>query len=118
MQRRATKTTRGANADEKRFMAWVKDLRCCVCGAPGPSIVDHMYGATFKHNKVLVGHWSLLPYCQECDTVKTIHGRKAHDEYAGFTQAELWDIQITSYTLDQQRPVPFEVIQAIVDWGR
>ena len=118
MQRKRSPTTRHPNAAESRFMLWIKEQDCCSCHKPGPSICDHMYGSTFKHNKVLVGHWALLPYCQECDTVKTIHGRKAHNDKFGFTQAELWDMMITEYTLDEQLPVPFEVIQAIADWGR
>ena len=118
MQRKATKTTRGANADEKRFMAWVKDQPCCVCRRDGPSIVDHMYGATFKHNKVLVGHWALLPYCQEHDQIKTIHGRKAHDEQFGKTQAKLWDNIALKYSLRVCDDMPLIVCLSIEDWGR
>ena len=38
---------------------------------PGPSIVDHVFGATYKHLKTLIGMWCLLPLCPECDEVHT-----------------------------------------------
>lgn len=116
MQRKATKTTRGANADEKRFMSFVKESDCIGCGLEGPSIVDHIYGATFKHKKVLVGMWALLPYCELCDSIKTIDGRAAHDSAFSFTQAELFE----KFLEDVPTPLrpPPEVIASIKDWGR
>ncbi len=116
MQRKATKTTRGTNASEKRFMAWVKDQPCCICGAPGPSIADHLYGSTFKHNKILVGHWALLPYCQEHDQVKTIHGRAEHNKQFG-PQSELFSSMIYSACPTDLAP-PTDVRDSIEDWGR
>ena len=114
MHRKATKTTRGPNALESKLMAWVKIQPCCICSHPGPSIVDHMYGATFKHNKVLVGHCALLPYCYHCDQVKTIHGRAAHDRQFGLKQADIWSEFIDGSPIQP----PEEVRLAIVDWGR
>ena len=114
MQRKATKTTRGPNAKEKAFMAWVKQQPCCICGTPGPSIADHMYGATQRHNKVLIGMWALLPYCQTCDAVKTGGSHRAHLASYGRTQAELWAVHV------QLSPIqpPADVIAAIQHWGR
>ena len=116
MQRKASGNTRGANADEKRFMAFVKQCDCIACRADGPSIVDHMYGSSFKHNKILVGMWALLPYCPACDEVKTILGRKAHDAMFGETQAEFYREFISD--IPAVLLPPMGVIGAIEDWGK
>lgn len=114
MQRKATKKTRGANSAEKEFQRWLKNLPCVACGRPGPSICDHMYGSTFRHNKILIGHWACLPYCQKCDSVKTIKGRRAHNVTFGITQAGLFKLWHNFYGY----PIPEEVVNAIIDWGR
>lgn len=113
MQRKPTKTTRGPNLKEKQFAAWVKWRNCCCCGAPAPSIVHHAEGATFKHLKILCGHWFLLPLCPSCDEVITKGSRRAFRERFG-TQAELW------LKLLKTSPVspPHEVVEAIRDWTR
>jgi len=80
VQRKATKNTRGPNADEKRFQGWLKDQPCCWCDSEAGVIVDHAKGATFKHNKVLIGHRFCLCPCVECDTQKTIHGKRLGNE--------------------------------------
>lgn len=113
MQRRATRNTRGPNADEKRFAAKVKECDCIVCGNPGPSIVHHAMGATFKHNKVLVGHWFLLPLCQSCDDVITQGSRSAFVSMFG-PQSEYW---LRLVYLTGVEP-PHEVVEAIKDWGQ
>lgn len=116
MQRPATKkSTRAANADEKRFMAWVKEQPCCECGAHGV-VVDHMYGSAFIHNKVLVGHWALLPLCFTCDSVKTQGSHNAYQKAFGRTQAEAWSslIDMTGWFSE----VPGDVYAAIRDWGK
>ena len=113
MQRRATKTTRGPNADEKRFQAWCKEQDCAWCGNPGPSIVDHARGATFKHHKTLIGHFFCIPQCIECDTRKTIYGKRLGNE------SEMWVKIFDAYkSEDMTRTAPFDVSFAIMDWGR
>ena len=114
MQRRATKNTRAANAAEKRFLRWVKEQPCCICDNPGPSIADHCEGSTFRHNKILVGMWYLLPYCYHCDQVKTQGSRRAHFNAFGVTQSTLWLDLVLRYPGE----VPPEVIQAVASWGR
>jgi hypothetical protein len=113
MQRKPTKTTRGPNAEEKRFMAWVKEQHCIVYGTPGPSIAHHCEGATFKHKKVLVGHWFLLPLSQDADDIVTHGSRKRFREAFG-PQSSLW------LKLIKKSPIqpPADVIDAITDWGR
>lgn len=109
MNRKPTKNTRGPNAAEKRFQGWIKQCDCTWCSNPGPSIVDHVKGATYKHNKVLIGHWFVLPNCQICDHQKTIEGKKLGD----YTKA--WIFEMNAYP--KKHEVPEEVIQAITDWG-
>lgn len=118
MRRKATKNTRGPSADERAYMAWCKQQPCCICGAPGPSIVDHMYGSTFRHNKVLIGMWALLPYCQVCDSVKTQGSHRAHLKTFGISQADIWATAHKRFEMETNRMVPFHVVSAIADWGR
>ena len=112
MMRKSTATTRGPNAAEKRFQGWLKEQGCSWCPQEGPCIVDHAKGATFKHNKVLVGHWFCLPVCMECDTEKTICGKLQGN------QAEKWLEIIENYLIESKRCAPLEVESAIQSWGK
>ena len=112
MQRKSTKTTRGPNASEQRFQGWLKERNCVWCGNPGPSIVDHCRGATFKHNKTLIGHTFCVPQCVTCDTQKTIHGKRLGNE------SEACLRMIMEYTLTRPEELDDSVILAIEDWGR
>lgn len=116
MQRKATNNTRGISAAEKRFQSWCKEQPCIICWLPGPSIVDHMYGSTFKHNKILIGMWALLPYCYEHDKTKTLGNHAHHLKEFGFTQAQLWSLLIERYP--NREEIPYDVIEAIKSWGR
>lgn len=109
MQRKPTKNTRGPNAKEKRFQGWIKECVCTWCSTPGPGIVDHVKGSTYKHNKVLIGHWFVLPNCPTCDHKKTIKGKKLGD------YARAWLFEVELYP--NKHEVPLEVIEAIKDWG-
>jgi len=109
MQRKPTKNTRGPNADEKAFQSYIKEHFCIWCGNDGPSIVDHVKGATFKHNKTLIGHWFVLPNCQSCDYKKTVEGKKLGD----YTKA--WEMVVRHYPDPMKIPVAVEA--AIGDWG-
>ena len=112
MQRKATRQSRGPNAAEKRFQGYLKEHECIWCGNPGPSIVDHCRGATFKHNKTLIGHWFCLPACVECDTKKTIHGKRLGNE------AELWLDLYHEYEIIAGGAVPIDVICSIESWHK
>ena len=111
MQRKATKTTRGPDAQEKRFQGYIKSEPCCWCGNESGSIVDHIKGATFKHNKTLIGHWFVLPNCQECDQKKTVGGERLGD------YAQTWLDMVTDYECKYQECPSSEVIEAVKDWG-
>ena len=112
MQRKATKNTRGPNADEKRFQGWLKTHHCAWCGNEGPSIVDHARGATFKHNKTLVGHWFCLSACAICDEEKTIRGKRLGDE------SFAWGRLHQDYFNEMGKSAPIDVERAIGDWGK
>jgi len=112
MQRKPTKNTRGPNADEKRFQGWLKFQDCVWCGSPGPGIVDHARGATFKHNKVLVGHWFCLPVCVACDNEKTMGGiRQGNESQAWISCHELYNLETGDFA-------PDDVVDAIEDWNK
>lgn len=117
MQHRATRQSRSANAEEKRFHAYTKEADCICCGMPGPSIVDHCVGSSFKikHGlvSVLVGHWFCIPLCIECDSVTTKGSKRAFREAFG-SQAELWLKHVDNSPLEP----PGEVRADIEAWGR
>lgn len=113
MQRKPTRQTRGPNADEKRFHAYTKESDCIGCGNPGPSIVHHCEGSCHKHNKVLIGHWFVIPLCLSCDDVITHGSKPAFREQFG-PQSELWLKHADSYSLSP----PEDVVQAIWGWNK
>ena len=111
MQRKPTKNTRGPNADEKRFQSYVKHSDCCWCGSDAGSIVDHVKGSCFKHNKVLIGPWLVLPNCETCDYKKTIEGKKLGDYAAKWAKLHF------EYCESGLGMAPIEVVKAIDSWG-
>ncbi|WP_339898257.1 hypothetical protein [uncultured Gilvimarinus sp.] len=116
MQRRATKTTRGPNAAEKRHLAWIKGREVCAAtGAPGPVIGHHCEGSCFKHNKVLIGHWFVLGLSEFADAAVTRGGRRQFRWQYG-PQSGLWLRQLEDYP--HRDEVPDEVVEAIRSWGR
>jgi hypothetical protein len=115
MQRKATRQTRGPNAAEKRFHAYTKESDCICCGNPGPSIVHHCEGSCMKHNKVLIGHWFVVPLCLTCDDVITQGSRKAFRDRFG-AQSQLWRFHVMD--TDFLDVLPFDVLYAINDWNK
>jgi len=117
MMRKSTAQSRGPNAAEKAHMAWVKHNGdfCSACQWPAILIVHHCEGATFRHNKILIGHWFVLGLCQECDDVVTHGSRRAFREKFG-PQSELWLRQFERYPFKTE--CTLEVQAAIKDWGK
>lgn len=108
MQRKPTRQSRGAHSAEKRFMGFVKQHDCICCGNPAPSICDHALGSSAKKNKVMIGHWFLLPLCQWCDNLKTHGSRRTFMNQFGL-MSDLWLKLIQDY----DGPIPLNVIDAI-----
>lgn len=120
MQRKPTKNTRGPNTDEKRYMSWIKDgcYKCAACMRYTDLIGHHCEGATFKHNKTLIGHWFILGLCQECDDIVTHGSRKALRQAYG-PQCDMWEIQYMAYKFDTDKdPCPDDVYESIMDWNK
>ena len=118
MQRKATKNTRGPNAIEKAYHAWLKGQPCAYCNIPGPSIVDHARGATFKHNKVLIGHAFCTSKCEKCDSYKTQGSHKRHLEMTGKTESQAWIYQVIIFEIQTGKFFDFDIHRAIYDWAK
>lgn len=115
MQRKSTKNTRGANTDEKRFQAWLKTQKCCVAGQ-GVVEVHHCKGATFKHNKELIGHWFCIPLSQSAH--RAYHsGSKTWREVYG-NQCDHWHDMHYKYKNETGLSAPNSVLNAIMDYGK
>lgn len=117
MQRRPSKTTRGINAAERRWMQFVKgQSNCIACKAYGPVIGHHCAGSAAKIKvdlvTVVIGMWFVIPLCQRCDDLVT-HGsrRRLTDKYG--PQRELWARLIKTWTGE----VPPEIITGIMESG-
>jgi hypothetical protein len=113
LRRKATRQSRAANEAEKAWMRKVKEMPCCVCGMPGPSIVDHIYGSTFRIvlrsslERVLCGHWFVVPHCPDCDEIKTLGSRRTLEERIGARQIAIW----IGLVLKHNWPVPAAVME-------
>ena len=109
MQRVETRQSPGPNAEEKRFRQWTVEQDCIGCGNPGPSIGEHCRGATKRENKVLIGHWYMIPLCPSCDSGhKKGNLRMIGGQYVPMPQ--LWYKHIT----DSPEQPPDEVVSAIM----
>lgn len=118
MQRPSTKQSRGANADEKRHIAWLKNRGiCAACGNDGGVICHHAVGSSYKVTvgleRVLIGHALVIGLCEPCDNLVTRGTHKALKDSFG-TYAELWARQY------EDSPVKFDdlIIQGIMESGR
>ncbi len=116
MHRKSTKQSRGPNADEKRFHAWLKQ-RPCAIGGMGITEVHHCKGSAFKHNKVHIGHWFCLPLSQQQHSLYHA-GTKAWQAENG-SQAEIWERVYMAYKIDTDcDPCPDDVYDSIMSLWR
>lgn len=112
MQRRRKKGARLANAEEKKFQAYLKEQLCCVTGDYGVD-VHHCKGSTYKHDKVLVGHYFCLPLSP--DSHRMYHMEKHHFIADYGKQGELWAVLADRYTDETGKEIPENVRNAIID---
>lgn len=82
--------------------------------------VHHMYGSTFKHNKILIGHLACIPLHYDFHRGKygihTIGSKawvEAHDRQAVFFEKEVYEFQ---KEFDLQ--LPDQEVWTIMDYGR
>lgn len=118
MQRPSTKQSRGANAEEKRHMQWIKERGVCVaCENDGGVICHHAVGSSYKVRVgleiVLIGHALVLGLCQCCDNMVTNGSHKAF-KLAFDTYTNLFFKQYA------ESPVKFDdlIIQGIAESGK
>lgn len=125
-------SSRKPNAQEQKFHDWLREQGCAVCGRPAE--IHHCVGSTAKHNKVELGHWWVIPLCEEHHRHQQngIHAkgdwRKPIEkmfwyhlcfEYATRHVAELSEQGVK--VLDPMQlvdPVPKEVFVAILNYHR
>ena len=115
MQRKKTKQSRGINADEKRFLAWLKERRCCLTGEWGVE-VHHCVGSSVKHNKVHIGHAFCIPL--SVDKHREYHnGTKVFREKYG-PQALLWLDEFIAFKEETNIDLGYDVEAAILDLNK
>lgn len=109
-------------AAQKRWQELVAGLGCIVTRAhPSHCQLHHVAGATYKHNKILIGPWFILPLAKSLHDVgsddphNVTHHRRAFTEQHG-TQASLF-FKVVYAALLQGHHIPFEmdVLNAIAD---
>ena len=118
MQRIATKQSRGANAQEKAFLRWIKERGiCAACGNDGGVIAHHFAGSTAKievnYERVHFGHFAVNGLCLQCDNIVTHQSRQAFRDQYG-TESQVWLKQIEDYPKD----IPINIISAIIKYGK
>lgn len=113
MQSKSSKNRNGraANQAEKNFQSWIKCRPCCWCGNESGSIVDHVVGSKYGHNKVHIGHRFVLPNCAVCDDQKTRLGQKLGN------YTEKWRHEIMDYFYETGNETPIDIVESIMHWG-
>lgn len=104
-------------AEQKHWLSAVASLGCLVCGSTAQ--IHHAVGATGKHKKIPIGHWWLVPLCDEHH--RGLHAGETYDhetrkdyEKWAFTHivGRLWgDLGLKAFPTD-------EIIVAIAGYHR
>jgi hypothetical protein len=115
MQRKPTRQSRGPNADEKAFQAWLKG-RLGITGGEGLTEVHHCVGSSVKKNKIHIGHWFCIPLSQSSHWL--FHNRKREWKKSFGVQSFLWEIEIINYSNETGREPPNDVYDAILETGK
>lgn len=110
MQNKNTKTTK----EHRDWMFFCKSQPCMGCGAHPPVDFHHIKGSKFKHNKVEIGHYYGIGLCRTCHNLRHHAGKKTFFNKTGKTEHELFWMQLNTY----EPEFPWDVIEAIKDWGR
>jgi len=79
-----------------------------------------MYGSSFRHNKILIGHLACIPLIPDFHRgqygIHTI-GKKAWVDTHG-TQAFFFDKEVFEYGKETGLELPTDEYYAIMDWGK
>ena len=107
---------------------WQDDVRqfgCVATGAdPAHCQLHHVHGATYKHNKVLIGPWFILPLHHKLHDIRSNDPRNVTNFPAAFTlkygpQHMLFLKMITTMLARGiELPFPMEVLNAIMQTKR
>jgi len=101
-------------AAQRRWQQTVADLGCIVTRAdPSQCQLHHVGGFTYKHNKVLIGPWFILPLHASLHDVGSDHPHNVTHYRSAFTsnygsQASLF-FKVVYAALHQGAPIPFEM---------
>jgi hypothetical protein len=110
------------NAAQKRWMRAVADYGCAVT-ADSMVQIHHVKGATFRHNKVKIGHWYILPLCERLhdiksnDTFNVTHNKTAFESRYG-KQVDLFLGMVEDLEYFGADLPPVDVLNAIEDLRR
>lgn len=98
----------------------VRSLGCIITGDP-VCVIHHPLGRSGKHNKVRIGGWLVLPLREDyhVHTDYSVHGNKKRFIEENGRQCDMFKSVIELH-MDKfgTHPVPPEVIDAIMDWGK
>lgn len=86
------------------------------CGCPGPSIVDHGRGQSYRHMKILIGHFFCTSKCQRCDDFKTHGNHRKHYKETGLLESTAWLGQVVEFNKATGIEPPPEVDIAMVSF--
>lgn len=123
-----SKNTR-PNAAQKKWIADVMDWAssngpvASEVGFNGQIQCHHVVGRSYKHNKIHIGHWFILPLdcvlhdVHSSNEYNVTHWRKRFTERFG-NQRDLW-LKMVDSMRDRGYTMPFgqEVIDAVMDTG-
>ena len=101
----------GPSAEQRRWHNQVASLGCVVCS--GPAQIHHPVGATARHNKIPIGHWWVIPLCDQHH--RGLHAGDSH-EYESRKEFEKGEFARILY--DNSHPVPAEAESAIMGYHR
>ena len=95
------------------FEELVRTIGCIITGSPHPQI-HHVKGRTFKHNKILIGPWYILPL--HYDLHNGSHPNAYHNSKHGFIAAYGHPRYLFKQVLDKiDYNLDQDIISAIMD---
>lgn len=116
------------------FWQRLRELGCMVTGLNGEIEIHHVVGSSFKHNKVPIGNWYVIPLhvtmhrtgmCNVtthkqafCDYVIKSRAFDATEDMTPIEvqrQVFLAALELYEETYGEDHPVPAEVMDAILD---
>ena len=115
-----------ANSVQKKWMSDVASWACegisylYGCDDPKGFQLHHVLGRSAKHNKVLIGHWFIIPVPFTYHDIGEKNNLNVSYFKHNFTdefgkQTKLFDVMVSDMILGGYDPPPLEAYQAIMD---